>query len=426
MDEVFNDPTVLDGYILEKNRLGARSIADIRIQALDWVDGADYPVAHSLSIGQLANSKPLLRIIFPQSARDDGLLWLVQHYSIPTAFLEGEYRAVTHSFGSLDTDDGHRCCWFNYLCKNITVIPGPEPVIADPRIKDSNAIRQSDFTWMKSAFFLRWPIDPTASPGISLICFGGHMVINRLQTLTYSAVKNGIIHDPLSLFVVILNRLSAHMNNAVWDLSKVFAGIETKALGLSHDRESFTGLHNISKHVIFLQESSEAALETVKNLSRHHEEVSPKATLEEQAAGRTTRRTIAQVEAEFKGVKLRLRSLDRRMQNVIALSFHLVTQEGNEFLQADSSTMATIAFVTLVFLPITTVSTIFGSQFFNVTDDNSAIEVSKDFWIFWVVSIPLTLIVLLGWTLWRKYGLVANHAAWMRALRPFAQEKGAN
>lgn len=80
---------------------------------------------------------------------------------------------------------------------------------------------------MKSAFFLRWPIDPTASPGISLICFGGHMVINRLQTLTYSAVKNGIIHDPLSLFVVILNRLSAHMNNAVWDLSKVFAGIET-------------------------------------------------------------------------------------------------------------------------------------------------------------------------------------------------------
>lgn len=64
MDKVFNDPTVLDGYILEKNRLGARSIADIRIQALDWVDGADYPVAHSLSIGQLANSKPLLRIMF--------------------------------------------------------------------------------------------------------------------------------------------------------------------------------------------------------------------------------------------------------------------------------------------------------------------------------------------------------------------------
>lgn len=104
--------------------------------------------------------------------------------------------------------------------------------------------------------------------------------------------------------------------------------------------------------------------------------------------------------------------------------------------------MATIAFVTLVFLPITTVSvrapttarnslltraqTIFGSQFFNVADDNSAIEVSKDFWIFWVVSIPLTLIVLLGWTLWRKRGLVANHAAWMRALRPFAQEKGGN
>lgn len=92
-----------------------------------------------------------------------------------------------------------------------------------------------------------------------------------------------------------------------------------KALGLGHDRESFTGLHNISKHVIFLQESSEAALETVKNLARHHQDLSPRTTYEDQAAGQATRRTIAQVEAEFKGVKLRLRSLDRRMQNVIAL-----------------------------------------------------------------------------------------------------------
>lgn len=64
MDDVFNDPTVLEGRILEKNRLGARSVADIRIQALNWIDGADYPVAQSLSIGQLANSRPPLRIMF--------------------------------------------------------------------------------------------------------------------------------------------------------------------------------------------------------------------------------------------------------------------------------------------------------------------------------------------------------------------------
>ncbi|KAL2812566.1 hypothetical protein BDW59DRAFT_167780 [Aspergillus cavernicola] len=427
MQGVFNDPAVLGVYAGEKDIPGDVSVADTRVEVLDWVEGLEYPVSQVLSIEAVAHSKPLLRAIFPELNQPstqfkDGLLWLANHYSIPTAFLEGEIRAVTHSFGSLDTSDGHRCCWFNYLCKNITLadIPGLEPVIADPR--PGQYKRHSDYTWIRSGFFLRWPIDSNSS-NVTLVCFGGHMVRDRFLRLSYEAVKNGVIHDPLSLFVVILHELSNHMDRMVWNLSRVFGAIEFKALGLNRDRESFTGLHNISKHIIYLQESSDAALETVKNLLNYHEDLSLKATEEERAAGRVTRRTITQVEAEFQTVKLRLRSLDRRMKNVIALSFHLVTQEGNGFLQADSNTMATIAFVTLIFLPITTVSTIFGSQFFNTAPDNASIEVSKDFWIFWVVSIPLTLAVLLGWTLWRKRGLIENHAAWKRTLRLFLSRR---
>jgi hypothetical protein len=41
---------------------------------------------------------------------------------------------------------------------------------------------------------------------------------------------------------------------------------------------------------------------------------------------------------------------------VLIKSFHLVTQDGNRIMQADSNSMATIAFVTLIFLSMSTVS----------------------------------------------------------------------
>ncbi|KAL4746680.1 hypothetical protein BDW72DRAFT_184499 [Aspergillus terricola var. indicus] len=421
MDQVFNDPVALSPYIQDATD---PDVSNTRLNVLDWVDArrVHSPRAYELPIVRIADERPLLRVIFlkPKWVLD-GLPLLIEHYKIPTAFFEGGIRAVTHSFGSLDTEDGYRCCWFDYLCKNITVadIPGSEPVISDQNPSSGQQIRQSDFTWTRAGFFLRWPIQSENRHNLTMVCFGADMIYDRLTRLSCEAVKEGVINDPMSLLVVVLHQLSARMDETVWNLSRVFGGIESKALGLHRNRESFTGLHNISKHIVFLQESSDAALETVKNLHHHHKDLSPSATEEERAAGKVTRRTLAQVEAEFQTVRLRLRSLDRRMQNVIALSFHLVTQEGNEFLQADSSTMATIAFVTLVFLPITTVSTIFGSQFFNAAPDNASIEVSKDFWIFWVVSIPLTLVVLLGWSLWQRKALVSSHIAWKGIARPF-------
>lgn len=42
-----------------------------------------------------------------------------------------------------------------------------------------------------------------------------------------------------------------------------------------------------------------------------------------------------------------------------------------------------------------TIKTVFGSQFFQF--DANSVHVSKSFWLFWLVSIPLTLAVLFFW-----------------------------
>lgn len=94
--------------------------------------------------------------------------------------------------------------------------------------------------------------------------------------------------------------------------------------------------------------------------------------------------------------------------------------------------MTTIGLVTLIFLPLTTVSvsptfaasarsstnsdrligqTIFGSQFFGLSNEDSSLTVSKDFWIFWLISMPVTVVVVGAWYAmkWRRFELVTKN-----------------
>jgi hypothetical protein len=109
----------------------------------------------------------------------------------------------------------------------------------------------------------------------------------------------------------------------------------------------------------------------------------------------------------FQSTLLRLHSLEKRMSNVIQLSFNLVTQADSGVMKADSAVLKTdsramkfIAFLTLVFLPATGVASVFSTPFFDVDWDlpgsnDRALRTAKSFWIFWAVVLPLTLLGLL-------------------------------
>lgn len=109
----------------------------------------------------------------------------------------------------------------------------------------------------------------------------------------------------------------------------------------------------------------------------------------------------------FQSTLLRLHSLEKRMSNVIQLSFNLVTQADSGVMKADSAILKTdsramkfIAFLTLVFLPATGVASVFSTPFFDVDwespgSNDRALRTAKSFWIFWAVVLPLTLVGLL-------------------------------
>ena len=68
----------------------------------------------------------------------------------------------------------------------------------------------------------------------------------------------------------------------------------------------------------------------------------------------------------------------------------------------DSTAMKTIAAVTIVFLPGTSVAALFAMPLFEWDAVGDSKIVSNRFWIYWAVTVPLTFLTLLFWVLWTK------------------------
>ncbi|KAJ5760679.1 hypothetical protein N7520_007835 [Penicillium odoratum] len=405
MASIYRDQKLLDAF---KDIPGDTKASDVStVDVLDWNQEARFYrlISHKVTVPELAQLPvPFLRIIFssldlPNSGSMDKFRWIFDHYSVPSAFLAGRLRCrLAISFRPLVADvHFYIGAWFHYLCKNVTVAHDfhGKAAISDPR-PGAMRLEHGDSTWIRSGYFIRWKLNLNHDPEVTLLCFGAsHCLKERLQQIPTSSIPNSLALDPYSLFAIILEELSLQMDNTVWDVMDVFRDIELNTLTTTRGSESFTGLHNVSKHILFLQESSEAAMLTLKSMMCHHQRILDTVSSSSHQATQAAQGMLAHTETQFQSIGLRLQSLEKRMANIIALSFHLVTQDGNRIMQEDSSSMATIAFVTLVFLPMSTVSTVFGSQFFNF--DPYLVRISQSFWIFWLVSIPLTLVVLLFW-----------------------------
>lgn len=66
----------------------------------------------------------------------------------------------------------------------------------------------------------------------------------------------------------------------------------------------------------------------------------------------------------------------------------------------DSAAMKTISLLGAVFLPGAYLASVFSMTFFNF--QNEGPKVSNQFWIYWVVTIPVTVVIVGMWYIWEK------------------------
>ncbi|KAI0156197.1 hypothetical protein BJ166DRAFT_352024 [Pestalotiopsis sp. NC0098] len=389
-------------------------------------------------IGLLVGSCDL-HIVFttldPQTPQASRLQHDVFHkYSIPSQITEEHNRSVSHSFGTRTDPDGY-CAWFRSLSKDTSFLNEPRPAVG----RGHQAMNQStqgsslhmphpmeDYRYNKSSFFLRIS---AVDSRVTLVCFGASPSVRQsLQHFIVNGPHEVASIAPLLLFEVTLQGLFRDIDESVWNLGDAFGPLEYRILNdaisrckrRQNEMMPFTSLHNISKHAIYLHEGVTSHLllidRILATLDEHGVDAKMIGGSEPKVTGSTTtitntalarhrvRESLEYRQTMFKSTQLRLSSLRHRIDNMLSLSFNLVTQQdsmsmlrGSTHMARDSNSMKIISGITMLFLPATAVASILGSQVFQ---DNAPTPL---FYVMVWITIPLTVIVFVSVHFWKRW-----------------------
>jgi hypothetical protein len=97
------------------------------------------------------------------------------------------------------------------------------------------------------------------------------------------------------------------------------------------------------------------------------------------------------------------RAKDAAMLQQLSIEFAKQSIALGEASLRDSRTMRGIAWLTMAFLPATFVTSFFGMNFFNVVPGTPVFdETSRNVWVFFVVALPISAIVMTGFWFWDR------------------------
>ncbi|KAK4503014.1 hypothetical protein PRZ48_006441 [Zasmidium cellare] len=427
MSAILEDASVWDSFFPPPPPNQPPIEESLPIDILEWYSDAttnarvDPPIKTAKSLitcDEDPSSTCTLRIVFlprdsPDLPGDLALKAIYRHYAFPSQWLTERLRNVTHSFGGHQvlSDPNVSVAWTRLVCKDVQIqetfkvgkLQFYEIVDGTERFPRGGS-QDSSAWWHLDAFVhVRERYD--GSRCVTLLCFSRREdVVGRFEGLLRGDAWEDAVEDPYLLFSILLEKWYLTLDRVAWRLADVFRPIEILTLRRSNRRKGgrsdkedegegdddeqlipdldFAGLHNLSKHCTYLLEAASATLLVLENMAHHHRflhTTTPKALSNAAASFLTYRKTTLQ------STQLRLQSLSNRMSNLISLSFNLVTQEDSQTMKNDSHAMKAIAILTLIFLPLTGIGSVFSTPFFDVDFDEGSrvLRVAGSIWIFW-------------------------------------------
>lgn len=319
-------------------------------------------------------------------------------YQIPACFWTDFCQEASGFFGCQDGWDRRqqvKChsTWFRFLIK---------------QTKRENPSTDPSYVWDKIGFFTNW----LSADQQVILCFDLPSTLqSRLQSTLPSNSENFSLNDPYSLHATIVEEVSATFNNSVWSLRDLVRMVEKNRLPTLSPKPDYPYLHELARHIIHSTETLNVAIETVDGMIGQHEQFCKDrllgSTLQTVFSNQTRQDLNFQCKL-FKTLKSRSQALGDRLQNEINLAFNTVAQYDSGIVvrigkaaQKDSAAMKTIALLNLVFLPGTFIAAVFGMGFFNFSQgDETQLpkwSMSKDIWIYWAITIPVTAVTVLCW-----------------------------
>lgn len=171
-------------------------------------------------------------------------------------------------------------------------------------------------------------------------------------------------------------------------------------------------LHEYARHAIHISETLDLANETIESMMAHQNQLAAERRVDTDggAASRQARMQMQFFQSMLKSLRCRSQSNHERMKNEIQLAFNTVAQFDSKVAvdigraaQQDSSAMKTVAFLTLAFFPATYICALFSMSYFSLDDTSGRWHVSDKFWLYWVVTVPVTCLSVSSWWIWQKF-----------------------
>ncbi|KAJ6782403.1 hypothetical protein PWT90_10096 [Aphanocladium album] len=218
---------------------------------------------------------------------------------------------------------------------------------------------------------------------------------------------NGELLDPFWTYYRILNDVVRLHDESIWGLTRQVRTIE-KSSEDSGRAPNYRKLHDLARHVIHIVETTAVTMNTMQRIHAVHRQYVEDQKTSERPLGISEVQIHKRIQDQLVffeqisvGLQKRASATNDRLHNEIQLSFNTVVQKDSamtlkisRIAQDDSKVMRMIAFLTLIFLPATFVSAVFSTSFFNFNPDANKWTVSDKFWIYWVISVPITVLTL--------------------------------
>lgn len=252
------------------------------------------------------------------------------------------------------------------------------------------------------------------------LCADGQCKCERPSPLHPFALQSAILVHVLSTRTTEIDNLIKWL---LWIETQLHQGSLFEITGSDGFSKYIQLLHKMSRNLITLEHSNQRTASHIDHFLRDH------ARLAERWNGSV--RIDRQVHDHVRDDLLALRdfcddrhrliqNLRERTNNFVTLLYNLITghdsnvnlriatQNANIASDArkDSTSMKIIAAVTLLYLPPTFVCSLFGTNLVALDTSNSGeprFVVSKLWWLYFVFSLPLTVLTICGFLLWRRF-----------------------
>ncbi|KAL4990782.1 hypothetical protein BDW68DRAFT_185504 [Aspergillus falconensis] len=266
------------------------------------------------------------------------------------------------------------------------------PAVTWSCFKVKEVKRADDYEWKQPAIHVNWNADT------------GRHVVHIFESPLWkreeirSKIPPGTERrcNPFSWHAALARMILKEYDEAFWLLRNLVRKQEKERSESTQKSNNFPLLHDILRHLFHYEETIEVAQHTLRMMVaeqdrwRNEDEDNIRQNL---GIWMKTRQRILHEEKRAHSLKTRSKSLNDRHRNEINLVTRLAQQ--------DSNMMKTVAVVSMVYLPGTFVSGLFGTNFFSFqADPGNTWLMADEFWLYWAVTLPLTLATVAIWAIW--------------------------